>query len=125
MWLLGMLMLSLSLTELAQEREVMDKRLAALCKRRAPPAVTPVDHHICPPTAVGSRRAGLVHKLHALLHSLLLENHLFAGLRQFLSQVRAVTTDFGTEIGFAEARNIQLSSLFPGLLEFDFKFCVA
>ena len=83
-------------------------------------SLRPVDSHICPPTAVGSRRASLIHKIHALLHALLLENSLFSGLQVFLLQVRAVTTDFGVESGFADAADVPLHELFPYMLDVDF-----
>ena len=53
----------------------------------------PVDTHICPPTAQGSRRAQLVHKVHALLRTLRLEVGGWPAVLMVLSSVRAVTTD--------------------------------
>ena len=79
-----------------------------------------VDKHLCLPVALGSRRSSLIHKIHALMHALLLEVSLFSGLRKFLESVRAITTDFGVESGIAEARNIRVYELFPYLVDLDF-----
>ena len=89
--------------------EVERKQLEDLLHASQPP----VDVHISLPTAQGSKHAGLVHKAHALLHTLYLEVGGWPQVADFLSSVRAITTDFGTEIGLADMCNIDLTALFP------------
>ena len=72
-----------------------------------------VDVHLCPPTAQGSRRTQLIHKVHAILHTLRLEIGSWSKVAKFLRAVRAVTTDYGTESGLADVRDINISALFP------------
>ena len=73
----------------------------------------PVDIHLSLPTAQGSKCAGLVHKVHALLHTLYLEVGTWPQVADFLASVRAVTTDFGTEAGLTDTCNVDLTALFP------------
>ena len=119
----------LSLLRQAQcpdRQRALQHRLDGLLEQRtgheawAPPCC---DTHLCVPVAIGSRRASLIHKIHGLLHSLLLENSLFSGLRKFLQSVRSVTTDFGVEHGFAESRNIRLHDLFSHVEDLNFADC--
>ena len=107
----------------AAERKALQGKLEILLEKKTSHDVWApqcFDQHICPPVAIGSRRASLTHKVHALLHSLLLEVSLFSGLRKFLQTVRSVTTDFGIESGMAEARNVQLKHLFHYMVDVDF-----
>ena len=57
--------------------------------------------HVSPPTVLGSKRAQLSHKLHALLHSLFLENFTWTNVWRMLQRTVSLTTDLGTESGLA------------------------
>ena len=56
-----------------------------------------LDHHIPVPTAIGSKHASLVHKVHCLLHTLAVDLGSAERVRQFCSRVMSFTTDHGTE----------------------------
>ena len=98
-------------TENAHELAQLNAELASLLKPTSSDA--PVTFHICPPTAVGSRRSGLIHKIHALLHALFLESGSWAGVQTVLNTCRSIVTDQGVESGMAEARNLRLDQILP------------
>ena len=58
-----------------------------------------VDIHIHPPSALGSRRSQLIHKIHALLHVLQLDVGNWHAVAAYLASVRGVCADFGVESG--------------------------
>ena len=97
------------LRQVQQGREDVQRILDSLGSVRHPT----VDIHLCPPSAQGSQRAQLVHKVHALLHTLRLEVGEWHEVAEYLSTVRAVTTDFGTESGLCDVENVDISLLFP------------
>ena len=104
---------------LESDRVLLSQQLEKFSSSAGQPGV---DVHIAPPTAQGSRRAQLVHKVHGFLHTLRLEVGSWPAVANFLATVRAVTTDFGTEAGLAEVQDIDISALFPwtgDALDFD------
>ena len=56
-----------------------------------------LDHHIPVPTAIGSKHASLVHKVHCLLHTLAVDLGSPDLVRLFCKRVFSFTTDHGTE----------------------------
>lgn len=60
-----------------------------------------VVHRIGVPSALGTRRAGLVHKLHALVHAMCLEIDP-SDRNDFLNSVVVFAADFGVEHGLAD-----------------------
>ena len=103
------------LADLKQKRVTLQKMLDT-CQ----PAVTRssqshpvVDVHIHPPSALGSQRASLVHKIHALLHVLQLDIGAWPAVSQYLASIRGVCTDFGVEAGLAEVRDVDVTEMFP------------
>ena len=61
---------------------------------------TCLSRHVCPPTALGSRRSGLVFKFICLLHALHLELATWQAVRNFLCRVgEFFTSDMGTKTG--------------------------
>ena len=70
-------------------------------------------HHL-PLVVLGSGRATLADKFSCLMHGFLLE----AGgdcesLIQYCSEVRVITTDFGTEYGLSRVGAVSINNLFP------------
>ena len=68
--------------------------------------------HMYPPGAVGSRRASLLHKLHAVLHSMRLEMGSWAAVKAWASEVFSFTTDAGVEKGLAGVTSPHLAEFF-------------
>ena len=64
--------------------------------------------HMFPPGAVGSRRASLLHKLHAVLHSMRMDLGSWNEVKDFCDDIVAFTTDAGVESGLAgvQAQNL-------------------
>ena len=71
-----------------------------------------IRRHQLPPAALGSRRSSLLHKLHAFFHAYYNETCSWAALGGLMQTVVSVTTDAGTESGFAAAGLLDLP-LFP------------
>ena len=69
---------------------------------------SPFDTHFLPPAALGSGAEDLSQKMHALIWSCALECDSPQALREFLSAIISVTSDFGTEIGIADFANVDL-----------------
>lgn len=67
-----------------------------------------IRRHQLPPAALGSRRSSLLHKLHAFFHAYYNETCSWAALGGLMQTVVSVTTDAGTESGFAAAGLLDL-----------------
>ena len=98
------------LYDLQQERKTLETLPQGTASHGSQPTV---DVHLSFPTAQGSKRASIVHKIHALLHTLYLEVGGWHQVAGFLASVRSVTTDFGAESGLADMGSIDVSALFP------------
>ena len=81
------------------------------------PSQPALDVHIHPPAALGSGRAQLVHKIHAMLHVLLLEVGTWPDVSRYLATVRGVCTDYGTESKLADTQDIDVTNMFPWCAE--------
>ena len=75
-----------------------------------------VEHGV--PVALGSGRTKLVHKAAALLYAFWLQCG-FSLLGQFLGSITSVTTDMGTEAGFADMEEVDLRSIMPAFVTED------
>jgi len=71
--------------------------------------------HMFAPGAVGARRASLLHKLHAVLHSMRLEMGSWAAVKAFASDTFAFTTDTGVESGLAGVSAPGMKEFFPNI----------
>ena len=91
-----------------EERRLMQSHLEAV-----------FEHHVMPPACIGSRRAGVPHKLHAYYHSYWNETGSWSLLRAVIRSIVAVTTDQGTEFGFCTAPPINIPTFFPHLWDMD------
>eukprot|EP00974_Lingulodinium_polyedra_P026532 2559655-Lingulodinium_polyedra.AAC.1 len=60
-------------------------------------------NHVFPPMALGSRHAGLEDKLVACLFAVHLETNTNALAQKWADAVGCITSDFGTEVGLAQA----------------------
>ena len=67
--------------------------------------------HMFPPGAVGSRRASLLHKLHAVLHSMRMDLGSWNEVKDFCDDIVAFTTDAGVESGLAKVQAQNLITL--------------
>ena len=74
-----------------------------------------MDSHTLPPTALGSGRASVVHKLAASAHSQYLEAGTELALRRNLDAHIALTTDQGTESLVADLPDVDIQKLLPYL----------
>ena len=73
--------------------------------------------HILPPAALGSKRASLLHKVHALLHGIRMESASWRAVGELLQNVVSVTTDQGVESGIADVHSVDLDAMFPHLTD--------
>ena len=105
------------LDSVQQERLVLQTMLDTCSSVWGRPSQPPLDVHIHPPGALGSQRAQLVHKIHALLRVLLLEVGTWPAVSRYLATVRGVCTDFGTESGLADVQDIDVTDMFPWCAE--------
>lgn len=62
-----------------------------------------LDHHIPVPTGIGSKRASLTHKIHNLLHCLLVDLGSWEWVKRFCERVICITADHGVESLLVEA----------------------
>ena len=88
--------------EQARARSLRAKRLQQIEGAR--------DLHITTPTAVGSRRASIAHKMHNLLHTLLIDCKALLHVLSFCIRVACITTDHGTESLVSKAPRCILSA---------------
>lgn len=84
------------------EHERLRSRVAALISR-----------HVLPPTALGTRKAGLASKLHAVCHSIRLECPDWHTASQFCKSFCSLTSDMGTEMDLNAVQGLDVSSAFP------------
>ena len=76
-----------------------------------------MDKHMCVPASIGWRRASLLHKVHAQVHSYAMEcEGSIEGLRAFFGSFVSWTTDMGIESMQADIKGIFLSDLVPWLV---------
>ena len=71
-----------------------------------------MEEHICVPTGLGSARASLPHKIHALLHMLALDCGSWPLVSQYCDSVAVITSDMGTEGLLASAQHDDLTPEF-------------
>ena len=74
------------------------------------------------PVGLGSGRASMWHELHALYHSFFLECGDPALLAELASSVISMTSDRGTEAGFAQAHPVPFNMFFPHFQQAHFVF---
>eukprot|EP00969_Alexandrium_andersonii_P354526 15442353-Alexandrium_andersonii.AAC.1 len=58
-----------------------------------------VGKHIFPPMGIGSRRASLLHKTHALVQAMWLEMGSWRAIHEFACNIVSITSDQGVESG--------------------------
>ena len=78
-----------------------------------------IEHHVHTPVVMASGYMGLAHKLAGCLHMFALgrpsEDQLISFVKSFVSW----TSDFGTEVGFADFRTKSVRDLLPGWMTID------
>ena len=72
-----------------------------------------IEPMLLPPSALGSKRCGAAHKLHALLHSLRLIFNTFDNVAEALHGLVCITSDLGAERLFTTFACQPLSRFFP------------
>jgi len=77
--------------------------------------------HMFPPAAVGARRESLVHKLHAVLHSMRLDLGTWQLVMAAMAATCTITTDAGHESGFAAGDHPKLDQFFPHIRDDSWK----
>ena len=111
---------------LAQVAAAVDRMAAAPGEYSRHPAdlhfvCSHMQWHCPPPTALGSQREQLQHKVTGMLHSIRLESSPGPAFKQILSAMVGLTTDMGTELGISEAVDAEYlpASLLPQPLDPD------
>ena len=76
-----------------------------------------VEKHTSAPAGVGEKNAKMGPKLHRLCHTTFLDTGSLEDLQKWLDEVIAITGDFGTESGFADAQ-CGLEKILPWTVKF-------
>jgi hypothetical protein len=77
-----------------------------------------IQHHVYPPTALGSRHANLTHKAHCMLHAKRLECNSWVQVQQLLDAHFSSTSDSGVEASLHLVETT-VGELFPHWLQMD------
>lgn len=81
------------------------------------------EEHIFPVAGLGKAALSLRMKIYALLHQIKLEVESMEEFREFLSATVSITTDQGTEAGFAELPSLDLSPFQPPTDDISIECC--